>query len=245
MKEKNSPLHKLWNILNDAEDYLKDGYRSEQQQISIVENVSDKAADNTVESSAKPNTADTAESTDNLEDIAGEVAHCTKCILHKERNKTVPGEGPSNPLVMCIGEAPGAEEDKQGRPFVGRAGQYLDKWFAAIGMNRSEHFFIGNILKCRPPGNRDPYPDEINLCIPYLKRQIQVLQPKVILTISRFAAQQLLDTTESTNRLRGQTHYYMGIPLIVTYHPSAVLRNPQLRAPVWEDLKQLRDMVKT
>ena len=140
---------------------------------------------------------------------------------------------------MFVGEAPGAEEDRRGEPFVGAAGQLLTKIIAAMGLGRAD-VYICNILKCRPPNNRDPQPNEIAECEPYLKRQIAIIQPKVICTLGRFAAQTLLRSSESMGRLRGQAHQYEGIPLVATYHPAALLRNPQWKRPTWEDVKKVR-----
>ena len=145
-----------------------------------------------------------------------------------------------SPDVMVIGEAPGGDEDVQGRPFVGKAGQYLDKWLSAIGLSRDTNCFIGNVIKCRPPANRDPQPDEIDACIPFLKRQIAIIKPKFILTVGRISSAVLSGQSAGIGRLRGRTYNFEGIPLIPTYHPSAVLRDPGLRAPVWEDLKRLK-----
>jgi DNA polymerase len=141
---------------------------------------------------------------------------------------------------MVVGEGPGAEEDRRGKPFVGRAGQYLDRWLAAVGLDRTSNCFIGNIVKCRPPGNRDPLPEESAACMPYLKEQIDILKPKAILTLGRIATQILCGRSEGIGKLRGEELDYLGIPVVPTYHPSAVLRNTDLRPAVWEDLKRLR-----
>lgn len=180
-----------------------------------------------------------------LASIAAEVASCEQCGLCSGRTHTVPGEGVVDPLVMVIGEGPGADEDRSGRPFVGRAGQYLDKWLAAIQLSRTSNAFIGNVVKCRPPGNRDPLPEESLACRPYLDRQIEVIRPKAILAVGRIASQQLLGTETGIGRLRGGNYSYKGIPLIVTYHPSGVLRNPSLRQAVWDDLKRLRALLES
>ncbi len=178
-----------------------------------------------------------------LEKIAKEVSVCNKCGLGKTRTKPVPGEGVLNPAVMIIGEGPGADEDRTGRPFVGRAGKYLDKWLDAIGLSREKNCFIGNIVKCRPPNNRDPKPEESSACLPYLLKQIEILRPKAILTVGRISSQILLGRTSGIGSLRGKVYYYMDIPLIPTYHPSGVLRNPSLRPYVWEDLKLLKSVI--
>jgi len=164
---------------------------------------------------------------------------CQKCSLAKTRRHLVFGAGNPRADVMLIGEAPGKDEDIQGKPFVGRAGQLLDKILVAIDFRREE-VYIGNVLKCRPPGNRDPLPEEIVLCMPCLLKQIEIIQPRIILALGRIAAQTLLKTKASLNHLRGGIHDFQGISLIVTYHPAALLRNPQWKRPTWEDIQQLR-----
>ncbi len=172
-----------------------------------------------------------------------EVTACTLCPLHRERTRAVPGTGVLEPRVLVIGEGPGAEEDRQGLPFVGRAGQYLDDWLAAIELSRSENVYITNVVKCRPPGNRDPLPQEWSACNPYLSRQIALLQPQALLAVGRVASGVLTGSSDGIGKLRGRVHTYEGIPLVATYHPSGVLRNPAWRRPVWEDLKQLRAII--
>jgi uracil-DNA glycosylase family 4 len=175
--------------------------------------------------------------------IAAEVASCVKCGLSAHRTVTVPGEGSLDPPVLFVGEGPGAEEDRTGRPFVGAAGQYLDTWLTPIGLARSR-CFIANCVKCRPPQNREPHPDEIGACLPYLERQIAVIKPKVICCLGRIAAQTLLGTASSLGALRGKVHERHGFPVVVTYHPSAVLRDKAgLRKPVWDDLQLLRSLL--
>jgi DNA polymerase len=152
----------------------------------------------------------------------------------------VPGQGVLDPLVMVVGEGPGADEDRRGLPFVGRAGQFLDRWLEAIDLDRNTNAYIANIVKCRPPGNRDPRSSEAEACLPYLRDQIELVRPRVILTVGRVASGILIGTQAGIGSLRGRTFYYNGIPLVPTYHPSGVLRNPELKRPVWEDLKRLR-----
>ena len=173
---------------------------------------------------------------ESLDEIAKHIASCTKCPLYSTALNPVPGEGNPNADFMCVGEAPGATEDETGRPFVGAAGQLLTKILQAIGLER-EHVFIANVLKHRPPGNRNPAPDEVAACSPYLIRQIELVKPKVILALGTFAAQTLLDTKTSIGKLRGQVHRYHGVPLVVTYHPAALLRNPAWKRPTWEDVQ--------
>lgn len=143
---------------------------------------------------------------------------------------------------MFIGEGPGEEEDKTGRPFVGAAGQYLDKWIPGIGLKRQD-CFIANIVKCRPPSNREPHPDEISACFPYLERQIKAVRPRAICCLGRISAHVMLQSSASLGQLRGRVHDWRGIPLVVTYHPSAVLRDSTLRRPVWDDLKLLKTLL--
>ncbi|MBI2800152.1 MAG: uracil-DNA glycosylase [Gammaproteobacteria bacterium] len=169
--------------------------------------------------------------------LALEVAACTKCSLHAGRTQTVFGVGNHAAEWLVIGEAPGAEEDKRGEPFVGRAGQLLNSMLAAIGQPR-ERVYIANILKCRPPNNRDPRPEEVVCCEAYLQRQIALLKPKLILAVGRIAAQNLLKVETPIGKLRGQEHRFgrTGIPLIVTYHPAYLLRSPGEKRRAWQDL---------
>jgi uracil-DNA glycosylase len=176
---------------------------------------------------------------DSLDDIARTVAKCTRCPLYKTAINPVPGEGNPKAKLVCVGEAPGAKEDETGRPFVGQAGQLLTKILAAIDMTREE-VFICNVLKHRPPGNRNPQPDEVEACSPYLIRQLELIKPKVIVAFGTFAAQTLLNTKTPLGQLRGLVHRYHGTPLVVTYHPAALLRNPAWKRPTWEDVKLAR-----
>jgi uracil-DNA glycosylase family 4 len=164
------------------------------------------------------------------------VPACTACGLHKSRTQTVLGVGDEQADWMLIGEAPGAEEDRLGEPFVGQAGKLLDSMLAAIDLKRSENVYIANVLKCRPPGNRNPEPEEVEKCSPHLRAQIELIGPKLILAMGRFAAQTLLNTDASIASLRGRLHHYAGVPLIVTYHPAYLLRNLPDKAKAWEDL---------
>jgi len=194
----------------------------------------------------RQNSPATPEVAAELEKIADEVCQCRKCSLGSLRTNAVPGEGSSNARIMFVGEAPGADEDAQGRPFVGRAGQLLDKVIAACGLKRGD-VFIGNILKCRPPENRDPAADEIISCLPYLQRQIELINPEVIVALGAHAARTLLSSNKSIGELRGQFHeYYAGIGrppirLMATYHTAYLLRNysPENRRRVWEDMKKV------
>jgi len=179
-----------------------------------------------------------------LAGIAEEVAACRACGLSSSRRNVVPGAGNPDADIMFIGEAPGADEDAQGLPFVGRAGKMLTKMIQYMGLTR-EQVFIGNILKCRPPGNRDPQLDEIMHCIGFLQRQIEVIRPKVIVALGRIAAHTLLETNASLKSLRGQTHEYLGIPFIVTYHPAYLIRrnNPQENDKAKADLDTAKEFM--
>jgi len=164
------------------------------------------------------------------------VPACTACGLHKSRTQTVFGVGDERADWLLVGEAPGAEEDRLGDPFVGQAGKLLDNMLAAIGLARDENVYICNVLKCRPPGNRNPEPDEVAKCTPFLLRQIELIEPRLIVAMGRFAAQTLLNTDASIASLRGRVHQYAARPLIVTYHPAYLLRNLPDKAKAWEDL---------
>ncbi len=173
-----------------------------------------------------------------LETLAAEIAACTRCGLHAGRTNTVPGQGNPQPEILFIGEAPGKDEDEQGLAFVGRAGQLLTKMIEAMGFAR-EDVFIANINKCRPPDNRKPTREEMDTCLPFLKRQIAILKPKVIIAMGATAVEGLvpLPEGETISKVRGQWLKFEGIPLMPTYHPAYLLRNPAMKRPVWEDLK--------
>ena len=171
------------------------------------------------------------------------VSGCVKCGLHETRTNTVFGVGDENADWMLIGEAPGAEEDRLGDPFVGQAGKLLDNMLAAIGLSRRKNVYIANVLKCRPPGNRNPTPEEVAQCSPHLLQQIELIRPKLILAMGRFAAQTLLETSASIASLRGRVHRYAGVPLIVTYHPAYLLRTLEDKAKAWEDLVFAKKMM--
>ena len=182
-----------------------------------------------------------------MQEIYTAVAQCSACVLGRTRTHPVAGEGPeelsrltNSVEVMVIGEGPGADEDRQGRPFVGRAGQLLDKMLEAIQLSRKTNCYITNVVKCRPPQNRDPAPEERSCCAAFLDAQIRLLRPKMILVMGRIAAQHLLQTSDGIGKLRGRFFDYQGIPLMSTYHPSALLRDESLKRPAWEDLKRFR-----
>jgi uracil-DNA glycosylase family 4 len=169
-------------------------------------------------------------------EFAADVAACTACALCKTRNKAVPGVGDRRAQWLFVGEAPGAEEDAKGEPFVGQAGKLLDNMLAALGMKRGQNVYIANVLKCRPPGNRTPSPLEAEACRPYLDRQIALIRPVLIVALGKSAATTLLNVDASIASLRGRVHRYQGVPLIVTYHPAYLLRSLLDKAKAWEDL---------
>jgi uracil-DNA glycosylase family 4 len=175
--------------------------------------------------------------------LRGQVSACMKCQLHKGRTQTVFGTGHQTADWMVIGEAPGAEEDRQGEPFVGRAGKLLTSMLFAIGLQRQQ-VYIANILKCRPPNNRDPAPEEVSACEDYLRRQIALVRPKIILVVGRIAAQNLLKIDTPIGKMRGQAYRYaeLDIPVIVTYHPAYLLRSPREKYKAWEDLQTARQL---
>jgi uracil-DNA glycosylase family 4 len=176
---------------------------------------------------------------DSIDAIAKAVAVCTACSLYAGAKNPVPGEGNPNAGFVCVGEAPGQTEDETGKPFVGASGQLLTKILGAINFTRDD-VFICNVIKHRPPGNRNPTLEEIKACSPFLLRQLELLKPRVILALGTFASQTLLQTTIPIGKLRGQVHRYYGVPLIVTYHPAALLRNPSWKRPTWEDVQLAR-----
>ena len=176
------------------------------------------------------------------EALRTQVLQCTKCPLHLTRTQGVFGVGPRRADWLVIGEAPGAEEDRRGEPFVGAAGQLLDAMLRAIGLDRATNVYIANMLKSRPPGNRDPKPEEVAACLPYLQRQIELLRPKIMLAVGRIAAQSLLGTQAPLARLRGEVHRFGDTPLVVTYHPAYLLRTPAEKRKAWEDLKFARSV---
>jgi DNA polymerase len=259
---KSSSLSEYWRLLELAEDFYRDGLRRPHAPPNLPQG-QDPAAPGAkplplaATAPAGPATAPAQAAADSgatpagpaasaapigasLADIAAQVLSCTRCALHRGRNKAVPGEGVTAPRVLVVGEGPGAEEDASGRPFVGKAGQYLDRMLKAIELDRGTNCFIANVVKCRPPGNRDPLPEETGACLPYLRAQITALRPRAILAVGRVAAHTLSGLASGVGELRRLQLSYEGIPLAVTYHPSAVLRDPSLRRPVWEDLQRLQ-----
>lgn len=178
-----------------------------------------------------------------MDDLMTEVAGCTRCRLSEGRNKLVFGAGNPGSGILFVGEGPGATEDQQGLPFVGRAGELLDRILEAIGLDRKS-VYIANVVKCRPPGNRVPAPDEVDACLPVLLRQIGIMKPGVIVALGASAASALLASRKGIGALRGEMHLFRGTPVMVTYHPAALLRSPALKRPVWEDMKKLSALLR-
>ncbi|GHV25599.1 uracil-DNA glycosylase [Spirochaetia bacterium] len=266
----------LAGLLDTAEDYLRDGYRRPRGEYSFTDDAFKENGafkkngafkENGVTPAVAPGSGTTAPvavsagsldttnlatltAPDSLETVAAEVLQCTACNLHSGRKNAVPGEGVAHPLVLVIGEGPGADEDRLGRPFVGKAGQLLDKMLASVGLSREKNCFIANMVKCRPPNNRDPLPEEMAPCSRFLARQIRLLKPKLILCVGKVSANALLKTAASIGRLRGNFTPYVvddaqetggfTIPLLATYHPSALLHDESYKRPAWEDLKLLK-----
>jgi uracil-DNA glycosylase, family 4 len=224
----------LWDSLSSVADWLGGAKRARSEP--------DFAAAAEAEAAAVAAVSHNAPAFDasSMESIAEAVRGCGACRLCQTRKNAVPGQGPDHPLAMVIGEGPGAEEDASGLPFVGPAGKLLDKMLSSIGLSREENCFIANVVKCRPPQNRDPAADEQEACLPYLRAQIALLRPAAILCVGRIAACALLGSSEGVGRLRGSWRELEGIPLLVTYHPSALLRDESLKRPAWEDLKLFR-----
>jgi DNA polymerase len=183
--------------------------------------------------------ADEIGATPDLATLRAIVERCSRCLLHETRTKPVFGEGDDAARVVCVGEAPGAVEDETGRPFVGRAGKLLDRLLMTIGLPR-ESVFICNVLKSRPPNNRDPLPEEVQACSPFLQRQLELINPEVIVAFGAFAARTLLESKAALGKMRGTIHRYAGYPVVVTYHPAALLRNPGWTRATWEDLQRVR-----
>lgn len=174
-----------------------------------------------------------------LEQIKAQIDGCTKCILSQKRTHIVFGEGYSQAKIMCIGEGPGYYEDQMGRPFVGKSGELLDKILGVCGFSRNENVYIANIVKCRPPENRDPLPEERSTCLPYLLKQIEIIQPKILVLLGGTALKGLIDPNAKITRLRGTWMMWNGYHVMPTFHPSALLRNEQLKRPAWEDFKKV------
>ena len=182
---------------------------------------------------------------ESLDSFKASIENCELCNLSLTRNKFVFGSGDSNADLLLIGEGPGEEEDSKGEPFVGKAGKLLDKILKSIGYTRDDNVFIANIIKCRPPDNRNPLPSEVEKCTPYLTKQINLINPKLIVALGKVAGQTLMNKNMLIKEMRKKTHHYNNIPLVVTYHPAALLRNPSLKIDVWEDFQYIRDFMKS
>lgn len=176
---------------------------------------------------------------DQFDILQDQVKNCTNCDLCKTRTNVVFGEGYRNAKIMCIGEGPGYYEDQQGRPFVGKSGQLLDRILEVCGFNREDHVFIGNIVKCRPPNNRDPLPEEREACISYLYKQIELINPRIIILLGATALKGLVDPNARITKVRGEWMEWKGRLIMPTFHPSALLRNEKLKRPAWEDFKKV------
>jgi uracil-DNA glycosylase family 4 len=224
----------LYEKISPEEKYFEEPEFEIKKKIEIKE----KSADSLFENSEP---AERYQSAENLAELNKLICECQKCPLGKTRNKFVFGVGNSNADVMLIGEAPGADEDAQGEPFVGRAGKLLNDILKAINFEREE-VYIANIIKCRPPGNRNPLPEEMDKCIPYLYKQIDLIKPKVILFLGLVAASALLKTRQALGKLRGNIFEFGNIKVMVTYHPAALLRNPQWKKGCWEDVQKFRKL---
>ena len=198
------------------------------------------SADGSIAGDAPPITGPLSADYESLRDAA---LACTRCRLAEGRRQVVFSDGNPAARLMVVGEAPGAREDATGLPFVGQAGKLLDLVLAAVGLSRADSVYICNVIKCRPPGNRNPLPDEIEACAPFLKGQIRLVAPEVLLAVGSFAAQWLTGTTSPLGKLRGEVYSYEGVPLVVTYHPAALLRNPGWNRLCWDDLQLLRQVM--
>ena len=226
-------------VLKDQRDIFGDDLFIPKQKMSLKTKAKSKTVDE--EPILFQQEKDDWEKTQSLSELEKLICNCTKCNLHKGRNKFVFGSGSPDADVIVIGEGPGAEEDKQGLPFVGRAGQLLTEMLKAIKFSRDE-VYIANIIKCRPPENRTPLPEEMDTCFPYLKKQIDLIKPKLILCLGLTAAKGLLKSRESLTNLRGKVFEFGEVKVMVTYHPAALLRNPNWKRPCWEDLKMFRKL---
>jgi DNA polymerase len=235
--------------VDDFLDKLSDYFKAQKDLFGSEVILNHKLTDNLTEKKlpaekAEPTIEPTAaENLGQLKSFYNEIKGCMKCPLGATRTHFVFGVGSAKADLMLIGEAPGRDEDLKGIPFVGRAGQLLTLMLQSIGLKREE-VFIANVLKCRPPNNRDPQPDEIEKCEPYLLKQIDMIDPKLIVALGRFASASLLRTKSALGTLREEVHMYNQLPLIVTYHPAALLRNPQLKKQAWEDLKRISEYLK-
>ena len=239
---------KIYNLLKAASDNLC-GYSSPDFAGEMPEFLDDIAVSGEqLAVSGAGSAGKIPESTQNavdstLSNINKKISECKRCALCANRHNVVPGMGVENPFVLVIGEGPGEEEDKQGKPFVGPAGHLLDKMLGAIGLSREKNCYIANIVKCRPPANRNPLPEEADACRPFLDAQIAALKPKAILCAGSVAVKNLFHSNDGVMKLHGQVLDFNGIPVVTTWHPSALLRAPENKRPAWEDLKAFRGVL--
>ena len=251
MKKEEKAL--LFNLLKTADaaihGYTRDVFADERtfsddeaapQKTNFHAETGEKIADDESQSGMVSQSAQSNRDGITLDDVKAKIMRCTRCPLARTRNSVVPGQGVENPLVLVVGEGPGADEDATGLPFVGKAGVLLDKMLAAIQLDRAKNCYIANVVKCRPPQNRNPEPEEQAACFGFLEAQIHILKPRMILCMGKIAAEKLLDRPLPITREHGNFFEYNGIPLMPTYHPSALLRNEELKRPAWEDLKGFR-----
>jgi len=230
---KNTLLNEYMEILSAVKSYIEDEIESGFNEVSNTEQI--KTPEDTLFNLAGQGKEIIF---DTMEDIRKAVEECQKCSLYKTRTNIVFGSGNENAKLVFVGEAPGYDEDQQGKPFVGKAGQKLTQIINAMGLSREE-VYITNVLKCRPPNNRNPLPHEIEACEPYLIAQLRIIKPKLICALGTFSAQTLLKTDQQISKLRGRFHTYQGIKLMPTYHPAFLLRNPKYKKDVWEDVQKI------
>lgn len=231
----------LENSLKDQKEIFGDELFIPEVKVEKQKKVKKPINNTSTEEFLLPQTSFEFEHINTLDELYSEIHECQRCALGKTRTKFVFGKGNPNADVMLIGEAPGADEDRTGEPFVGRAGKLLTDILKAINFSRDE-VYIANILKCRPPNNRDPLPSEREMCMPYLMKQIELIKPKLILCLGRIAATTLLNKKLSLTKMRGEIFDFHGVKLMVTYHPAALLRNPHWKRPVWEDVQKFRKL---
>lgn len=219
---------------------FEDDVESEVQMSGSSPNMTNNASQNITQESIPNMTQDSTTSPLSLDELNAKILRCTRCGLARTRNNVVPGMGVQNPEVLVVGEGPGHDEDMQGLPFVGKAGVLLDRMLAAIGLDRKTNCYIANIVKCRPPENRNPFPDEQSACFSFLEAQIHILKPKMILCMGKIAIEKITGQSIAITQKHGEFFEYNGIPVMPTYHPSALLRNEELKRPAWEDLKKFK-----
>lgn len=219
---------------------FEDDVESEVQMSGSNPNMTNNVSQSITQESIPNITQDSTTNPLSLDELNAKILRCTRCGLARTRNNVVPGMGVQNPEVLVIGEGPGHDEDMQGLPFVGKAGVLLDRMLAAIGLDRKTNCYIANIVKCRPPENRNPFPDEQSACFSFLEAQIHILKPKMILCMGKIAIEKITGQSIAITQKHGEFFEYNGIPVMPTYHPSALLRNEELKRPAWEDLKKFK-----